>query len=90
MDRVGVRELRQNLSKYLVRVKRGDSFVVTEHGEPVAELRPSVGSRAGLGRLIAQGRARPAVGTIDDVPLPLGPPSSAGTKALSEDREGKE
>jgi prevent-host-death family protein len=89
-ERVGVREIRQNLSKYLARVKRGDSFVITERGEPVAHLRPTASARSGLARLIAAGRARPAVGTIDDIPLPPGPPSHAGTKALMEDREGKE
>lgn len=38
---VGVRELRQNLSKYLTRVKEGESLVVTERGEEVAKLIPS-------------------------------------------------
>jgi prevent-host-death family protein len=40
-DRVGVRELRQNLSKYLDRVKDGDDLVVTEHGRVVARLVPA-------------------------------------------------
>jgi prevent-host-death family protein len=34
--RVGVRELRQNLSKYLRRVERGERLEVTEHGPPQA------------------------------------------------------
>lgn len=38
--RVGVRELRQNLSKYLARVKDGEELVVTERGEEVARLIP--------------------------------------------------
>ena len=38
---VGVRELRQNLSKYLDRVKDGESLVVTERGREVARLIPS-------------------------------------------------
>jgi prevent-host-death family protein len=38
---VGVRELRQNLSKYLVRVKRGETLTVTERGTEVARLVPS-------------------------------------------------
>jgi prevent-host-death family protein len=37
-DAVGVRELRQNLSKYLDRVKAGEDLVVTEHGREVARL----------------------------------------------------
>ena len=37
---VGVRELRQNLSVHLDRVKEGCTLTVTEHGRAVAELRP--------------------------------------------------
>jgi prevent-host-death family protein len=45
MARVGVRELRQNLSRYLERVKSGEALVVTEHGHEVARLVP-IGSAA--------------------------------------------
>jgi prevent-host-death family protein len=38
---VGVRELRQNLSKYLDRVKDGEALVVTERGREVARLIPA-------------------------------------------------
>ena len=41
---VGVRELRQNLSKYLDRVKVGETFTVTEHGREVARLGPTLAS----------------------------------------------
>jgi prevent-host-death family protein len=40
MERVGVRELRQNLSVYLARVRRGEALLVTERGRPVAALNP--------------------------------------------------
>ena len=40
-ENVGVRELRQNLSKYLDRVKAGEALTVTEHGHEVARLIPS-------------------------------------------------
>ncbi len=40
-ETVGVRELRQNLSKYLTRVKRGETLTVTERGREVARLVPS-------------------------------------------------
>jgi len=39
-SRVGVRELRQNLSKYLRRVLSGETLEVTEGGRPVAVLAP--------------------------------------------------
>lgn len=51
---VGVRELRQNLSRYLERVKAGEAFVVTERGTEVARLTPSDGNPSGLARLIAE------------------------------------
>ncbi len=38
---VGVRELRQNLSKHLDRVKAGETLRVTEHGRVVARLVPA-------------------------------------------------
>ncbi len=38
---VGVRELRQNLSRYLERVKGGETLTVTERGHEVARLVPS-------------------------------------------------
>lgn len=37
-----MRELRQNLSVYLRRVRRGESHEVTEHGRPVVVLQPVV------------------------------------------------
>jgi len=51
---VGVRELRQNLSRYLERVKAGEAFVVTERGSEVARLTPSGGHQSALARLIAE------------------------------------
>lgn len=54
MNRVGVRELRQNLSRYLVEVKAGQSYVVTERGREVARLTPSGPSDSPLARLVAE------------------------------------
>ncbi len=56
---VGVRELKTRLGTYLRRVRQGATLVVTDRGEPVAELRPvgdasSAGERA-LRRLRALG-----------------------------------
>lgn len=54
MDRVGVRELRQNLSKYLMDVKQGESFAVTERGVEVARLSPSGPADSPIARLVAE------------------------------------
>jgi prevent-host-death family protein len=37
---VGVAELRQNLSRYLRRVERGERLVVTDRNRPVAKAGP--------------------------------------------------
>jgi prevent-host-death family protein len=40
MAAVGVRELKNQLSRYLKRVRAGERLVVTERGKPVALLSP--------------------------------------------------
>jgi prevent-host-death family protein len=42
MTTVGVRELKNQLSRYLKRVRAGERLVVTERGEPVAIISPPV------------------------------------------------
>ena len=39
-NRVGIRELRLDTSKILTRVLEGEEFLVTDRGEPVAQLIP--------------------------------------------------
>lgn len=66
MDRIGVRELRQNASIYLDRVKRGESIEVTERGVPIAILGPlPVTPRSRVQELIDQGRMTPGRGDLD-------------------------
>jgi prevent-host-death family protein len=89
MDRVGVRELRQNLSVYLRRVRRGESLEVTERGLPVAVLAPSVAPDDRIAALAARGIAvRRGRGNLAD----LAPPARArrdrsASDALQELRE---
>lgn len=57
---VGVRELRDNLSRYLERVRAGAEIVVTDRGRAVARVVPiEDGQRqpSALDRLIADGLA---------------------------------
>lgn len=68
---VGVRELRQNLSVYLARVKKGERLVVTEHRQVVAVLAPAEASDEPVSRLVAAGRATAATRTIAALPRPL-------------------
>ena len=41
MSQVGVRELKNQLSRYLKRVQEGEEIIVTEHGRSVARLLPA-------------------------------------------------
>jgi prevent-host-death family protein len=66
-ERVGVRELRQNLSRHLDTVKQGRTLVVTEHGREVARLVPSGVGDSPLGRLAADRGASLPVGNLAQV-----------------------
>ena len=68
---VGVRELRQNLSVYLDRVKKGEALTVTEHGAAVAILRPLPPASNVLDRLVAEGCATPPSRSVSELPRPL-------------------
>jgi prevent-host-death family protein len=71
LSTVGVRELRQNLSLYLERVKKGEALTVTEHGRAVATLRPLAGSASILDRLVSEGRAKPPTRSHRNLPRPV-------------------
>lgn len=82
---VGVAELRQNLSRYLRRVERGERLLVTDRNRPVAELGPPP-SGAQLDRLIAEGRlSRPTRRRLPE-PLELESDPYALSRALDEIR----
>lgn len=67
MDTIGVRELRRYASRWLARVKAGESFVVTDRGRPVARLSP-VGASTGYQQLVAEGRIAPGSGrSLDEI-----------------------
>ena len=78
--RVGVRELRRNLSVYLRRVERGERLEITEHGRLIAVLAPT-GEPAGA----ATGRV-PPVGSLLEIFPPRGRPSTRLSEALEEER----
>ncbi len=59
MDSVGIRELRDGLSRYLAEVRAGRTVTVTDHGRPVARIVP-VDEPSPLERLIAEGLVQPA------------------------------
>jgi prevent-host-death family protein len=90
MTTVGVAELRQNLSKYLQLVGRGERLVVTDRNRPVAELSPPSSSTGeALDRLIAEGRvSRPARRGLPE-PLQMTGDPHALSRALDEIRSDR-
>jgi prevent-host-death family protein len=56
---VGVRQLRDELRRWLEAVRRGDEVIVTERGKPIARI-IAASAPPPLERLVAAGTVRPA------------------------------
>lgn len=91
---VGSRELKTRLGAYLKRVRRGETIIVTDRGEPVAELRPIHASddatEQALKRMAAEGLITRGTGgpLTPFKPLEL-PPGVSLSDMVSEDREDR-
>ena len=79
---VGIRELRQNLSKYVAKVKDGEEFVVTERGQEVARLIPSGIPDDPVLRLAREHGASIPVGDLNEYLDRVGPIPSPGPGVL--------
>ena len=66
MEKVGIRELRQNASAVLRRVAAGEVVEVTDRGRAVARIVP-MHEASRLEQLLAEGRARGATEDLLDV-----------------------
>lgn len=88
-NRVGIRELRQNLSVYVRRVREeGRAYEVTERGEPVARLTPLEDRPTSLiEQMIADGRITEATRSIKDLPPPVKLPGKPLSQVLQEMRD---
>ena len=89
---VGARELKTRLGGYLQQVRQGRTLVITDRGEPLAELKPfqrATGEDAKLERLKALG----AVTRLETRPLaPFRPARGRGasvSEAILEDRNDR-
>lgn len=81
-QRVGIRELRQNLSIYVRQVRdNGQAYEVTERGEAVARLLPLEDGGSRVERMMADGRITPATGHLAELPPPL---QAASGRSLTE------
>ena len=67
---IGIRELRDGLSKHLAQVRGGATVTVTDHGRPIARIVP-VHGLSPLERLRAEGRVRPAARRKQSAPEPV-------------------
>lgn len=60
---VGVRDLKNQLSRYLVRVRAGEEIIITDRGLPVALISALDHSDDRLAALVASGAVRPPKNT---------------------------
>ena len=82
MTSTGVRDLKDNLSRYLRRIETGERIAITAHGRVVAELVPpgprAKGAPNRFDELVASGVIRPPLEAGDptagwpDIRLPAG------------------
>jgi prevent-host-death family protein len=82
MASAGIRELKDNLSRYIRRIEAGERIAITAHGRVVAELvPPGAGAPGALSRfdeLVGSGVIRPPIESGDltedwpDIRLPAG------------------
>jgi prevent-host-death family protein len=88
MEKVGVRELRQNASAVLRRVAGGETVEVTDRGRPVARIVP-IRHESVLDQMIAEGRATRATGDLLEIkpidPIPGHPTLSEALAELRAD-----
>ena len=88
---VGACELKARLGTYLRRVRQGRTLVVTDRGQPVAELRP-IDAGNGIDAMLAKLKAAGAVTRTVNEPLtPFRQVESRGRSAAAvlEDREDR-
>ena len=82
MTSAGIRELKDNLSRYIRRIEAGERIAITAHGRVVAELVPpgskTRGTASHFEELVASGVIRPPLEAGDptegwpDIRLPAG------------------
>jgi len=90
--RVGIREAKVHLSRYLKLVQKGEEVVITDHGRPVGKIVP-IGCRdlpltERIDRLVERGIMEPLSGErMAHIPPPIPVPRGAAQAILQEDRD---
>ncbi|MDX2970541.1 type II toxin-antitoxin system prevent-host-death family antitoxin [Kribbella solani] len=88
MRTIGLRELNQNPSRAVARVRAGETIVVTDRGRPVLRLVPEDTSPGVLQHLLDSGEVTaPAELGMPDLMLELAPALDSLSDLLIEDRD---
>jgi prevent-host-death family protein len=88
METIGLRELNQNPSKAVARVRAGESILVTDRGKPILRMVPEVEHPGALHRLVAAGDATaPAERGLPDLIPDLAPETDSLAELLVADRD---
>jgi prevent-host-death family protein len=87
IETIGLRELNQNPSRAVARVRAGESLVVTDRGKPILRMVPEVESPGVLSRLVADGKVTaPAEQGMPDLIPDLVPEVESVTELLLAER----
>ena len=87
METIGLRELNQNPSRAVARVRAGESLLVTDRGRPILRMVPEVESPGVLSRLVAEGTVTaPAERGMPDLIDDLAPEVESLTELLLTER----
>jgi prevent-host-death family protein len=88
METIGLRELNQNPSKAVARVRAGASLIVTDRGKPVLRMIPEAEQPNTLQGMIMAGEARaPAETGMPDVQADLAPDADSLAALVIADRD---
>ena len=91
MNTVGIKDIKNNLSRYLSRVKSGEEILITERGKPIARIIKENGKtnfiRQALAPLIDKGIiAMPTQGLSKESPERVQSPGKSTSEMVAEDR----
>lgn len=90
METIGLRELNQNPSKAVARVRAGESIVVTDRGRPILRMVPEVEHPGALHGLVARREATaPSEWGMPDLIDDLLPEVDSLTDVLLAERRGR-
>ena len=88
METIGLRELNQNPSKAVARVRAGASLLVTDRGKPVLRMIPEAEHPSTLERMISAGEVRaPAEKGMPEVQADIAAETDSLADILIADRD---